>query len=310
LSEDRAHRSEIDRLKELIRQSGFPLQIEIASFLNAARAHMNWADMEVSTGAYYLDKETKKGRELDIKVNIPIRYAEKVKKHIGIFLKLLIQCKRIPGNVWVFFKTSHEIVSVPNCTSLLDSLDWTPRSHVDFAFFPDLHYRHVTKVTLHDEYILDEKKSNKRVDNLFEATITLAKATSYELDNTARGFKSYLDRFEDILKYPDDSAELFYPIVVFDGKMFLAEKTGEYGEMSLDSIDHVCLFFDYVSGNYDIDLSVDVVQKDAFGNFFQSIVNDVENLRKTLETDIGIKFREEVMRALTWYVGTRDQKYK
>ena len=139
MSREKTHKTEIDRLKELIRQSGFPLQIEVASFLDSVRVPMKLQDMQVSTSAYYLDKDTKKGRELDIKALIPIKYKGKVKgksfDKIGAFLRLLIQCKRIPGNVWMFFKTSHEIVSMPQCTSVLDSLEWLPRSHVDFVFF-------------------------------------------------------------------------------------------------------------------------------------------------------------------------------
>lgn len=276
-------------MKELIKQSGFPLQIEIGSFLEEARVSMDLKDMEVSTSTYYLDKETKKGRDLDIKVEVPIRYKGmakgKASDQIGAFLKLLIQCKRIPGNVWVFFKTSHEIFSMPQCTSVLDSLEWIPLSHVDFAFLPDLHYNHIPATTIYDEYILDENKTNKRVDNLFQGIISLAKATSYELENAVQGLKGVVDRFKDILDHPHaiGHVELFYPVVVFDGKMFLAEKTDEYGEMIPTPINHVCLFFDYISGSYDIDLYVDIVQREAFDKFFGSVVSDIKILRKVLK---------------------------
>ena len=309
MSGENTHRSEIDHLKKLIRQSGFPLQIEIASFLESARVSMNLEDLEVSTSAYYLDRDEKKGRELDLKVKIPIEYKGKFKGKpldlIGIFLNLLIQCKSIPGNTWVFFKTSHEVFSVPKCTSVLDSLEWEDRLHARFAFLRDLHYRQVPKTTLYDEYILDENKTNKRVDNLFEAIISLVKATSYELNTLVQGLKSDVDRTDDILDNPLDFAELFYPIVVFDGKMYLAERTEKYGKMNLTPIDHVCLFFDYVSGSYNIDLYVDIVQREAFDKFFHSVLNDIEILRKALENEIGIKFRQEVMKALKWYVGKK-----
>jgi len=108
LSGKKAHKSEIDRLRELIRQSGFPLEIELSSVLDSARDHKKLKDMDVSMGAYYLDKDTKEGRELDSKVSIPIKYKGELKGKkrnlIGMFLNLLIQCKKIPGNAWVFFK--------------------------------------------------------------------------------------------------------------------------------------------------------------------------------------------------------------
>lgn len=307
MSRKKAHKSEIDRLREFIRQSGFPLEIELSSVLDSARDHKKLKDMDVSMGAYYLDKDTKQGRELDSKVSIPIRYKGELKGKkrnlIGMFLDLLIQCKKIPGNAWVFFKTPQEIVSVPQCTSVLDCLEWVPRSHSSFAFLPDLHYGNVLKTTIYDEYILDENRTNKKVDNLFEAIVTLTKATAYELDTTIQGLRDTIDRFKDISYYPVGYVKLFYPVVVFDGKMYIAEKTKEYGEMDLTPIDHVCLFFDYISGSYDIDLHIDIVQREAFDEFFQSVVRDIEILEKALENKTGIKFREEVKNALNLYRG-------
>jgi hypothetical protein len=188
---------------------------------------------------------------------------------------------------------------------VLDSLEWIPRLHFDFAFLPDLHYKHIPTTTIYDEYILDENKTNKKVDNLFQAVISLAKATSYELENAVQGSKSVIDRFKDILDHPIDHIELLYPVVVFDGKMFLAEKTDEYGKMIPTPINRMCLFFDYVSESYNIDLYVDVVRREAFDKFFRSVVSDVKILRKVLENQMGIKFREEVMKALKWYVGKK-----
>ena len=211
-----------------------------------------------------------------------------------------------------YFSRSHmRFFSYPISTSVLDSLEWAPRSHRDFAFLPELHYRHVPKTTLKDEYILDANKSNKKTDNLFEATITSAKATNYEKDITILDIKRDIDTITptEILEYLA-AAELFYPIVVFDGKMFLAEKTEEYGEMNLTPIDHVCLFFNYISGSYDIDLYIDIVQREAFEKFFSSVVKDIKILRKALATEVGIKFRQEVIKALRWYSSKKSATYQ
>lgn len=304
MPEDKPKKSEIDRLKELVRKSGFPLQIEIASRLYSARTKRNLKEMEVSTGMYYLDKDENKGRELDITARIPIQYNRILEGKslglTGIDLSLLIQCKRMPGNAWVFFKTSQEIFSAPLCTSVLDTLDWTPRSHWEFAFLLGLHYEGVIKTTLYDEYVLDESRSNKKVENLFEAVITLAKAVSYRLDTTTESLRSTLVRFANVPDYAVSCVNLCYPVVVFDGKMYLAEETGLYGEMNPVPIDHVCLFFDFVSGNYrPIQFYVDIVQREAFDRFFDKVANDVEILKKALEGSAGIKFRKEVAKALS-----------
>lgn len=255
---------------------------------------------KVSVGTYYLDKDEKKGRELDIKVPIPIFY----RGRIGVFLNLLIACKGIPGNAWVFFKTPHErTLGYPCCTSILDSLERNNRLDYSFKYLPGLHYRDVMKTTVYQEYISAEKKSNKKVDNLFEAIITLAKATSYDLENSTEEFKNNIDKLG-----PTNGSgfwfpilKLFYPTIIFDGKIYLAEKTDVYGEMDLTPIDHICLSFHYLSGSDDIDLYIDIVQREAFDKFFNTIIKDVEVLNEALVKDIGIKFREEVTKAVNWY---------
>lgn len=313
MAEEKIQKKEIDYLKELIGQSGFPLEIEIASFLESMKTSMNWEFMEVCMGAYYLDEDENKGKELDIKAEIPVFCEEKIKgKQVdsaSIFIDLLIECKRIPGNAWVFFKTPQKIFSDVKSTSVLDSLEWNSRAHVDFAYLTDIHYKHAQKAILRHEYILDRKTSNKRNDNLFDAAISLAKATNYELETTIETLKSEVKTLSteeyDLLKY----ALLFYPIVVFDGKMYLAEKTEEYGQMDLTPTDYVCLSFNYLSRNYNTKLCIDIIQRESFKKFFSSILVDIENLRKALKNKVGIKFRREIKKALDWYVHKKRSVY-
>jgi hypothetical protein len=47
------HKTETDHLKELILKSGFPLEIEIASYLGERSTLMS--DWGISTSAHYLD---------------------------------------------------------------------------------------------------------------------------------------------------------------------------------------------------------------------------------------------------------------
>ena len=301
-------KTEIDYLKELkekIKRSGFPLEIEVLSILNSARRNQRLKGMDFSVGSYYLDKDKNIGRELDISVKIPVKYRGEFKGKksdlIGIFLHLLIQCKKVPGNAWVFFKTPQELVPVPQCTSVLDSLEWIPRSNTAFAYLPDLHYRKTVNATARDEYVLEKKRSNGLTDNLFDAIITLAKATSYQLETNTQDLMSTLKRFKNVSTYVVSYISVYYPIIIFDGKMYLAEPTSEYGEMEPTPTDHVCLFFDYISGSCDIDLYVDIVQREAFGKYLQNVVSDVETFQDALETEAGVEFRQEVEKALSWY---------
>lgn len=273
--------------------------------------------MKVSVGTSYIDKDEreKKGRDLDIKVRIPIRYKVikrgKLSSRPGIFVNLLIQCKSIPGNAWVFFKVPQEISAVPQATSLLDSLNWIPREHIDFLFLPGLHYESAQKATLCHEYILDEKRSNNKKDNLFREKVSLAKATSYELETTVQSMKDFIDKWTKIPEHAPLSAELYYPILVFDGNMYFAEKSNEHGEMNPIPIDHVGLCFYYLSGSYDIDLYIDIVERQAFPDFFfDNIAKDIKILKKAVEDEVGIHFRKTAEKALGWYLSKKKLRYK
>jgi hypothetical protein len=99
-----SRKSEIDHLKELILNSGLPLEIEIVSYLANRSSLMSDLD-EISTSTHYLDKDEGKGRELDI--NMKIGVSSEKKTSPMVFLNLLIECKKILGNAWIFL--SHRI---------------------------------------------------------------------------------------------------------------------------------------------------------------------------------------------------------
>lgn len=185
------HKTETDHLKELILKSGFPLEIEIASYLAERSTLMS--DWGISTSAYYLDKDKGIGRELDIKMKIDVS-PEKTKSPM-IFLNLLIECKSILGNAWVFFKSPHKIEPKCESTSILDVLRWAPKEHLDFIRLEGLHFRKLPMTNIYDEFILNKKQSNKLDTNLFEAVTVLAKATNHEVETFKSVHKEMVDGF-------------------------------------------------------------------------------------------------------------------
>ena len=286
--------SDIVRLKEQILRSGFPLEIEIASSLTQQFTTM---DADISTSAYYLDKDDGKGRELDIKAFIPI---EPLKDESSlVFLNLLVESKNIPGNAWVFFRSPHRIDHSYNCTSVLDALEWVPREHHMFTYSKDLHLHNLPITAVNDEYILDKKTSNKKGNNLFEALVSLAKATSYEYESHKRGFQNLL-LTEDLLDL--NYIEIFCAAIVFSGEMYLAEEVEKGQNMRLTPVNHVGSYVDYVSGNYDIQLVVDVLHKRALRDFVNMILRDIEIFRKASDGEAGKSFRKELLKARRWYM--------
>lgn len=309
LEDRQPHENEIDRLKTTYFEVGFSAEIKISSFLTE-QCKLIDEDTDISTRAYYLDKDEEKARELDIKVNIPIA-SQKRKESPMIFLNLLIQCKNIPGNAWVFFKSPYKVWHTCKSASILDAVEWTPRLHVDFTRMEGLHFRSLPIMTQYDEYVLNKDASNRRDDNLFQAVISLVKALSYELETLVREDKELLEvsSEEDLQEIPPDYVNIFYPVVVFNGKMYLAQEVEKGREMSLTPIDHVGLFQDYISGSYDVESVVDILHEKAFERFFKTIIKDIEVWRNTLDSDIGMKFKNEVLQAVRWYMSKRDARY-
>jgi hypothetical protein len=301
-----AHKSEIDHLKELILKSGFPLEIEIASYLAERSTLMS--DWGIETSAHYLDKDKGIGRELDIKMKIDV--SPKKKGSPMIFLNLLIECKSILGNAWVFFKSPHKLEPKYESTSILDVLDWAPKEHVDFIRLDGLHFRKLPMTNIYNEFILNRKQSNKR-GNLFEAITELAKATNYEVETFASQTRKELDGFtmqdwRENARYLD-YVEIFYPVIVFDGKMYTVEEVQKGKNMTLNPADHVGLLHNYISGNYNVELAIDVVHRKAFERFIKTIIEDIEIWKKALAGDVGAKFRKEVAKAAKWYSSKRKR---
>jgi hypothetical protein len=298
------HKTEIDYLKELILKSGFPLEIEIASYL-AEQSTLMDPYYGISTSAHYLDKDKGVGRELDIKMKIPIS-SEKTTSPM-IFLNLLIECKRILGNAWVFFKSPHKLEPKCTSTSILDVLQWTPKEHLNFIRLEGLHFRKLPMTNIYDEFILNEKQSNKLDTNLFEAVTVLAKATNHEVETFNSDHKKMIDGLTiqdwEYLSY----VEVFYPIIVFDGKMYTVEETQKGKNMTLNPTDHIGLLHNYISGNYNIELSIDVMHRDAFERFTKTIIEDIEIWKKALDCNVGAKFGREVAKAAKWYSSKRKK---
>lgn len=280
-------KNEKDRLKELIRKSGLPLELEIASFLNLKK---EWI---VSTNPGYLDKDSHEGREIDISAEFTI--TDEIDDETCLhFVKLLIECKKIPGNAWIFVKPSFKVFPPPH--TFVSAFDVISSSSVDaHPYIHNLHDERNCPIAIYSkEYVLDEKRSNKRDDNLYGSIVSLAKATSFEVEQETESFVNEC-RFALV---PPDYMTYIYPIIVFDGKMYLAERKEDF---ILTPSEHVLLLSRYISGQYNINFGIDVVHRKAFEHFFKEIEKDLEIFRQELRSEKMQKFRGEVRKAVESY---------
>lgn len=173
-----------------------------------------------------------------------------------------------------------------------------------------LHFRKLPMTNIYDEFILNKKQSNKLDTNLFEAVTVLAKATNHEVETFNSDHKKMVDGFtaQDWKEFRYLSyVEVFYPIIVFDGKMYTVEETQKGKNMTLNPTDHIGLLHNYISGNYNIELSIDVVHREAFERFIKTIIEDIEVWKRALDGDVGARFRREVAKAANWYSSKRKK---
>jgi hypothetical protein len=208
-------------------------------------------------------------------------------------------------------KSPHKLEPTYNCTSILDALDWAPKEHVNFIYLDGLHFRKLPITNMYKEFILNEKQSNKIINNLFEAATELAKATNYELETFVSQMRRMLDgwtmqTWKEEGSY-EEYVDIFYPIVVFDGAMYTAEEVEKGKNMTLNPTDHVGLLHNYVSGNYNVELTIDVVHRKAFERFIKMLIEDIEIWKKALDGGTGRKFKKEVSKAGKWYFNKRKR---
>jgi hypothetical protein len=255
----------IDFLKNELKKKGYPLENYVQSMLD----NKNW---DVYPNSYFLDKDTQQGRELDIKATYE---TEKSQTWTNIFPRVLIECKKVPGNAWIFFSGNQRPFTRAVHSGLAKWLQVDEFGIFDISSATPHTWQ--TFATNYCEIIFDKSKSNKRDDNIWKAVITLIKATSQEVE---REFvdccEKYLDdlgTFDKFLAFPSEIVYVFYPIIVFEGEMYEATFTGE--DIKLERREYVRLFVDYDSGYYKGQFQIDIINKEKLEECLDRVRKDV-----------------------------------
>jgi hypothetical protein len=270
-------RDEVEFIKNELKKKGYSLESYVQSLL----IDQKW---NVQPHAYFLDRDTGKGRELDLKA---YRHFSTPSPNLDFLLHLLIQCKKLPGNAWIFF-------SDPKSASRMNFI----KDHGLGCFFdlpPILsrldangtHFERCNAIaTNYCEILTDEKKSNKRTDNIWNCVISLIKATAHELGTWEADTPQYLDdvgSFEEFVKKPFEVHSVFYPLIVFEGKIYTCEFHCD--EPELHESKYVQLLVDYQSGFYKGCFGIDIIAKEKFHEYLTDITKDIiafENQRKAI----------------------------
>ena len=269
-----------DHLIEKIKESGYPLEIEVSNILDP--------DYIVFNTSYYFDADAQEDRDIDIYA-IPNESTrvftdkELAKKMKPFYLRteIAIECKRSTTHCWIFFTRPFLKPSYLHTSGqYLDKFSQTPvTSGVEGLLYdklchekePRLHYDHFDEAAIAYDEIKKQGKSKSRKD-IFEGLNQLVKFVCYE-----RG----LPEKPDISK-PNFQIMMLFPIIVFDGDMY--EVKLESGEPKLDKTNHIIIRKNYRSP-YTKKVErflIDIVHRSHLSEFLKHLDSDFRNMRKAI----------------------------
>lgn len=198
---------------------------------------------------YYFDEDEQKGREIDV-VGYRYRRIENRTHGFHFFAQasLMVQCKKSDKHHWVFIvePLRGKGTRLRNELCYYSSPDiFVPprkgcRNLVPFPTVRNVHHYFVQPV-VGIAYREAFKQGGK--DTIFEAVITAVKASESDKLRRAR-------------QAATQCVYLYYPVVVFDGKLYVAAAEDEFQPRPAN---HVLFRMSYRSGVYDGVYMVDVV---------------------------------------------------
>ncbi len=262
--------NKIEYIKSELIKKGFPLENYVQSILSKN----GW---EVQANPYYMDKDTKKGKEFDIKATYE---PEESTTWTTFFPKILIECKKIPGNAWIFFSSEEEFTN-----TLHSGLSNWLQIYDHWLFLSTDNHSYETFTTNYSEIILDPKNSNKRDKNIWKSVITLIKAASEEIESDFLDCKQYLleiGSYNYFINNPCEIVYPIYPIIIFEGDLFEAS-FASYDEIILKNKEYIRLFVDYKSGRYKTKICIDIMKKERLTDYLEEIKKDVKTFNKRRE---------------------------
>jgi hypothetical protein len=242
---------------------------------------------------HFRDRDLNTDRELDIWADKEyfLELGPTAGELLVLRFHLIIECKKIPGNAWIFFPKPVEKgltpIFFPRMYTLLDAFDLESEDLPVHLMTP-LHYRRGFPSRGYTELILREKLSNKKRDNLWEAMVSVVKATS-EAKNVYLNDEGVIDVVDklkggQVLSWVDCGSPMsicyVFPLVVFEGKMFAAKFP--LAKENLNETSYVHCQNEYKSAKYDEYARIDIVEKRFLQEYLKEINNDVDSLTKTM----------------------------
>jgi hypothetical protein len=261
---------QIDYLKEKIKKTGFPLEIEISSLLRD-----RWDVLYRET---FFDRDGKKMRDIDLRASYPFDLTKMLP--LWLYVELDIECKKNENFAWIFFTVPMEYAPEESIDGqYLDELQIRMKSS-DPTQLRDiilgetsLHYHRFERfaVAFDEVYLKGTKHEHAK-----------GKREIFEAENQLKKFIIYTNE-KCLEEKPPEAKRIFvyFPCIVFDGKIF--EAIVERGKLELKRCNHLILTTQY-RPSYSIweqNFLIDIVHKSYFKYYLEKITRNIKALTET-----------------------------
>lgn len=286
-----------DFIIEQIEKSGFTLERYAINLL----IKNGWS---VYPSTHFHDKDSDTDREFDVWAEKEVFLTDEKKfRFLLLKFRLLIECKKIPGNAWIFFPgpvlKGATFSSHPRVYTLLDAFDLEPDILIPTIAL-DFHYQKGFFSSGYTEVVINEELSNKQTNNLMGSIISIVKATCEEKNSylNDEGVIDYVGRLKagEVLEWVNNGSPMsicyVFPIVIFEGKMFSAKFP--LSKENLNEASYVRHMSEYKSANYAEYAGIDIVEKRFLPEYVKEINNDIRLLTKAMR-----KQGHEVIRSIS-----------
>lgn len=252
---------------EEINKTGFPLELRVSKFLQDNGYH-------VANNLYYIDQDEGKGREVDMRALKNFRFNVEGKSY---FIRhcFLIECKRSKEKPWVVFSSPQTVYDrrrfFLQCRGVKTTTKWE-----DYGVPKKLEKIHpFSKYERRGRSFFEPFKNDKGGVTIYKSLITSVKASIAMRNNEfGAGAKG--------------NACIYYPVIVFDGKLHEAFLDDENNIIDQE-VDSVIVSFYYESPKYkDERFLVPIVTERSFPTFCSDLDSVLLFFGKLFKNNIGI----------------------
>lgn len=215
----------IKQLKTKILKTGFPTELEIARIFQ----ENSW---EVEHSTYFIDKDDKKPREIDLITELYFQHRGKKEQYTEITFRFVVEIKNEKDKPWVIFTTKT-----------------TGFEKTIYSFASDKVYNNFNKNGLNNSFKNHNLELFERLgrsftegfssgkDKIYSSLCNTIKAFNYSLENTTKDESS-----DSILTYIE-------PMIIVNGQLFESYLNQE-SELLVEKVNHIQFRFNYLSEHY------------------------------------------------------------